>query len=75
MCKLGNDELLTYASFNELFDSILLFITEKGYIKLVSGAEFETNRQTINATKLEDGDKLICMKQLSASEYISGSKK
>ena len=75
MCKLGNDELLTYASFNELFDSILLFVTEKGYIKLVSGAEFETNRQTINATKLEDGDKLICMKQLSASEYISGSKK
>ncbi len=75
MCKLGNDELLTFASFNELFDSILLFVTEKGYIKLVSGAEFETNRQTISATKLEDGDKLICMKQLSASEYISGGKK
>lgn len=75
MCKLGNDELLTYASFNELFDSILLFVTEKGYIKLVSGAEFETNRQTINATKLEDGDKLICMKQISASEYMSGGKK
>lgn len=75
MCKLGNDELLTYASFNELFDSILLFVTEKGYIKLVSGAEFETNRQTINATKLEDGDKLICIKQISASEYMSGGKK
>ncbi len=75
MCKINNEELLTYASFEELFDSIVLFITEKGYIKLVSGAEFETNRSTIASTKLDDDDKLVCVKPLSASEYMSGNMK
>ncbi len=75
LCKIGDDDLLTYASFDELFDSILLFVTEKGYIKLVSGAEFETNRHMIGATKLEEDDRLVCVKLLSASEYISESKK
>ncbi len=75
LCKLGDDEAVTYASFEQIFDSILLFVSEHGYIKLVSGAEFETNRQTISSTKLEDSDKLILVKIISASEYFSGSLK
>ena len=75
LCKLGDDEAVTYAPFEQIFDSILLFVSEHGYVKLVSGAEFETNRQTISSTKLEDSDKLILVKIISASEYFSGSLK
>ena len=46
LCKMENDEEgLLYVSFEELFESILLFVTKNGYIKLVSGAEFETGRR------------------------------
>ncbi len=75
LCKVGNDELVRYAAFNELFDSILLFVTEHGFVKLVSGAEFETNRQTIAATKLEADDKVVFVGQMSASEYFSGHRR
>lgn len=73
MCKLNNEDLLYFASFEQIFDSIILFVTENGFIKLVSGSEFETNRATIVSTKLDTGDKLVCVKSLTASEYMSNS--
>ncbi|MBE5936964.1 MAG: DNA topoisomerase 4 subunit A [Lachnospiraceae bacterium] len=75
LCKIGNEDVLTYVSFENLFESILLFITEKGFIKLVSGAGFDTNRSTIASTKLDDGDKLICVRSLSASDYMNSNQK
>ena len=60
LCKMENDEEgLLYVSFEELFESILLFVTKNGYIKLVSGAEFETGRQMIAATKLDADDESV----------------
>ena len=75
LCKLGSEDVILYTSFGDLFESILLFVTEKGFIKLVSGAEFDTNRSTISSTKLDDDDKLICVRRLSASEYMSSDMK
>lgn len=69
LCKFSDEEVVAYMSFEEMFESILLFATKKGYIKLVSGAEFETNRTTIVSTKLDDGDRLVCVKRMSAAEY------
>lgn len=37
----------------------LLFTTKNGMIKLVDGSEFETNRKTMAATKLAEGDELV----------------
>ncbi len=37
----------------------LAFVTEQGYVKLVSGGEFDVTRLTIQASKLEDGDRLV----------------
>lgn len=71
LCKLENDEVLTYISFEDLFNSQLLFVTKNGLVKLVSGVEFETNRSMINSTKLEDGDELIAVRPLSDEESIS----
>lgn len=75
LCKLEKEEVLAYFSFEELFDSMLLFTTQNGFIKLVSGAEFETIRSVIASTKLETGDKIVSITQLSASDILAGDRK
>ena len=76
LCKMENDEEgLLYVSFEELFESILLFVTKNGYIKLVSGAEFETGRQMIAATKLDADDEVVGVIMLSAIDVLTGTKK
>lgn len=76
LCKMsGDEEALLYIAFEDLFESMLLFTTESGYIKLVSGAEFDTNRSQIAATKLEEGDKVSGVTALTASNVLSGTGK
>ena len=76
LCKMSNDEdALLYMAFEDLFESMLLFTIKSGYIKLVSGAEFDTNRLQIAATKLDDGDEVCGVTALTASEVLAGTKK
>ncbi|NLP34922.1 MAG: DNA topoisomerase 4 subunit A [Clostridiales bacterium] len=72
LCKLEKEEIVLYVPFEELFESQLLFVTKNGFIKQVSGAEFETNRSQVKATKLEDGDEVIGITLLTASEVLEG---
>lgn len=75
LCKLEKDEVILFISFEELFESQLLFVTKNGFIKQVSGAEFETNRSQINATKLVDGDEVISVTPMTASDVLAGELK
>ena len=75
LCKLDKEEVILYTSFEQLFESQLLFVTKNGFIKQVSGAEFETNRSQISATKLEDDDKVIGITLLSAGDVLAGNHK
>lgn len=75
LCKLDKETILTYLSFEELFESQLLFVSKHGYIKLVSGIEFETNRSVIASTKLEEGDALVCIAPLSAAQILENTTK
>ena len=75
LCKLDKETVLTYLSFEELFESQLFFATRFGYVKLVSGIEFETNRSVIASTKLEEGDTLVCAAPLSASQVMENTTK
>lgn len=75
LCKVDKENILVYTSFEALFESQLLFTTSNGFIKLVSGAEFETNRSVIASTKLAEGDKLAGITLLSAADILSGSGK
>ena len=75
LCKLEKEEVILYTSFEQLFESQLLFVTRSGFIKQVSGAEFETNRFQISATKLEDGDVVIGISLLSARDILSNNQK
>lgn len=75
LCKLDKETVILYTSFEQLFESQLLFTTKYGYVKLVSGVEFETNRSQINATKLEDKDEVVVINLLSASDILAGGLK
>lgn len=71
LCKLKKEDVILYTSFEEMFESQLLFVTKNGFIKLVSGAEFESNRSMIVGTKLESGDEVVRIIKLSAQEILS----
>ena len=75
LCKVDKEDILIYTSFESLFESQLLFTTSAGYIKLVSGAEFETNRSVISSTKLASGDKVASIVMLSAHEILADNLK
>jgi len=65
LCKLDKENVVFYAAFEDMFESQLLFATRNGFIKQVSGIEFETNRSMISSTKLDDGDLIVSMAMLS----------
>ncbi len=75
LCKLDKENVIFYTSFEQLFEAQLLFTTKKGFIKQVSGAEFETNRSMISATKLEDSDEVVGITLMSAHEVLAGNLK
>ena len=71
LTKTKTEEFIFYTSFEELFDSMLLFSTKHGYVKRVSGAEFETGRTVVNTTKLEEKDVIVSICLLGATEALS----
>jgi len=75
LCKVGKEDIIAYMCFEDLFESQLLFVTKSGYIKLVSGIEFDTNRSVVTTTKLEDGDLVVGLTQLSAMDVLSCTQK
>ena len=48
-----------------------MFTTKHGYTKLVSGIEYETNRSTISATKLDAGDEVVQISILTATDALN----
>jgi DNA gyrase subunit A len=75
LCKLDKESVILYTSFEQLFESQLLFTTKYGYIKQVSGVEFETNRSQIASTKLEEKDEIVTINLLSAGDILAGNLK
>lgn len=76
LCKMDNqDEALLFVSFEDLFESVLMFATKSGFIKLVSGVEFDTARQQIASTKLDQGDELVGVSLLTAADILAANRK
>ncbi len=75
LCKLERETPIYYDAFERVFDSAVYFGTEAGYVKLVSGAEFDSNRAVIAATKLESGDRVAGITLLTPSQVTSPSQK
>lgn len=75
LCKIGEEDIVALSSFESLFESQLVFITKRGYIKRVSGAEFMTTRLMVSATKLEENDVISSISFLSSGDVLSGDMK
>ncbi len=50
--------------------SKLLFCTKQGYVKVVPSAEFDSSKRTVLATKLSDGDRLVCVTPQTDSQVV-----
>ncbi len=75
LCKVEQQDVIFYAAFEQLFDSMLLFSTKKGFVKLVSGIEFDTNRNIMLATKLEDNDSVVSIIGISGTDILTNNRK
>lgn len=75
LCKIGKEDALLYVGFKDLYESELLFATKNGFVKLVSGAEFETIRSMITSTKLDEGDEVINVCLLTATDALATDRK
>ena len=63
------EEIVLACSQSDLNLYRLLFVTANGYVKIVSGGEFETRMKTMNATKLADGDTLVYAGVVTDEKY------
>ncbi len=76
LCKMDNSEdALLYIGFQSLFESQLVFQTRLGYVKQVSGTEFETNRLAMLATKLSDDDTVAAITVITEEDILSQNRK
>ncbi len=76
LCKMSNtEEAILFIAFEDLFESQLLFVTKKGYIKQVSGIEFETNRSMVAASKLDEDDTLVAVSQITVEDALADDRK
>jgi DNA gyrase subunit A len=63
------EEIVMACSQSDLNLYRLLFVTANGYVKIVSGGEFETRMKTMNATKLAEGDTLVYAGVITDEKY------
>jgi DNA gyrase subunit A len=57
----SKDHILFMDAMPNLLGKKLVFGTQSGMIKLVAGEEFDVTRKQSQATKLADGDKVLCV--------------
>ncbi len=75
LTKIGKEEVILYAGLEELFECSFLFVTKDGYVKIVSGIEFDTMRSVVSATKLEENDTLVGIVKLTATDILAENRK
>lgn len=73
LCKVGKEDIIHYTALEDLMEAQLIFTTRLGYIKRVSGIEFDTSRTMMAATKLEDDDTVLSVSMLSGSEVLNNT--
>ena len=71
LCKVENETVLFYIALENLLESQLFFATKAGFVKQVSGIEFETNRSVIASTRLTDDDRVAGITTLTVMDVIN----
>ena len=65
----SKEEIVMACSQSDLNLYRILFVTANGFVKIVSGGEFETRLKTVNATKLTEGDTLVSAGVITDQKY------
>lgn len=71
LVNIKNEETIILDAFQSIKNQGVLFTTEQGYVKVVDGKDYETNRSTIASTKLDAGDTLASIQLLQQESPIS----
>ena len=66
----SGEQMAGIASMEDIREKRLLFGTAFGMLKVVEGSEFETGKRTVAATKLQEGDTLLCAAVVTGSEQV-----
>ena len=65
----SKEDIVMVCSQSDLNLYRILFVTANGFVKIVSGGEFETRLKTVNATKLTEGDSLVGASVITDQKY------
>ena len=57
----SGENIIHICNLASIQDSMMLFATKTGMLKLVKGSEFDVSKRTVAATKLADGDSIIAI--------------
>ena len=66
----SKETLLFVSERIELLGKKLLFVTERGMIKVVDASEFITSKKTVNSTKLSEGDTLMDVQVVEKKQIV-----
>ena len=64
------EQLVRIGSMETLKSQKLIFATKDSMLKVVEGSEFETNKRTVAATKLNESDKVLLAEPTDGSEQL-----
>ena len=66
----SEEQIVMICDAEQMRYSRLLFTTSQGMIKKVDGKEFQVSKRTIAATKLQEGDVLVCVKVVTENQHV-----
>ena len=66
----ANEDIVFMTSQTDINLHRLIFVTEMSMMKIVDGGEFDVNKRTVAATKLQDGDKVISVVSFQEQKNI-----
>ena len=72
VCKFDSakENVIYITNQSELNLYRLVFVTAQGYVKIVSGGEFDVTRLTIQATRLDEDDRLVMAGAITDQQNI-----
>lgn len=72
VCKFDSakENVIYITNQSELNLYRLVFVTAQGYVKIVSGGEFDVTRLTIQATRLDEDDRLVMARAITDQQNI-----
>ena len=66
----SSEDIVTVLCLSDIKEKTLLFVTKASMIKLVAGAEFDVSKRTTAATKLAEGDTIICIGEAGPEDTL-----